>query len=112
MTNQLSHGNLLPDLSKVTLRRVLKREREIPGGLEAAADAGGDGLRRPGLSFILTPRELPYERRPPGISCSPFSLSINRSISSSRSINVCQLGSCIGAGSSNAPSLGSTARAD
>jgi hypothetical protein len=42
-------------------------EREIPGGLEAAADAGGDG-KAAGLSFILPTRELPYERRPPGIS--------------------------------------------
>jgi hypothetical protein len=27
MTNQLSHGNLLPDLSKVTLRRVFKTDQ-------------------------------------------------------------------------------------
>ena len=27
-------------------------------------------VRLPGLSFILPTRELPYERRPPGISCS------------------------------------------
>src|SRR5271166_4919329 len=33
-------------------------------------------VRVPGLSFILTPRELPYERRPPGISCSPKGMQI------------------------------------
>jgi hypothetical protein len=39
------------------------------GGVEAAADAGGDGKA---ARFIITlpPQELPYERGPPGISCS------------------------------------------
>jgi hypothetical protein len=49
---------------------VLTGEREIPGGLEAAADAGGDS--KP-ARFVntLPPRELSYEHRPPGISRSP-----------------------------------------
>src|SRR5271166_2677403 len=40
------------------------REREISGGLEAAADAGGDGKA---ARFVITipPQELPHERLTP-----------------------------------------------
>ena len=53
-----------------SLRELILREREILG-VEAAADAGGDGKV---ARFVITipPRELPHQRLPPEISRSPI----------------------------------------
>ena len=51
-------------------------EREIAGGLEAAADAAA--TVRPPVCHYTPPWELPYERRPPRISRSPRSTRMNQ----------------------------------
>ena len=57
MTNQLTHGNLLPDLSKVTLRRVFKTDQgwimEAHGQNSAISSHGrGVNVTVPVLKFL------------------------------------------------------------